>query len=381
MFEITPTGTESSYLSTLIQKICAKTDENPFYAAYLKDLEENRKSILHENYEFLSDEFVQKQIVEIVIQAMIQFKVSLSSRHFLNFIADLIIPNEFDSNEQANEYERLAQSLPNILFNSKGRSQLLDLIGQLNPIHYRNHDVDELLVSLNTLTDWKGLLEERVHEDCAKQWLMPFAGSSEIIKGSFELFVENLISILYLTDALFAKNIQNPTYERYVEYVYAFNKKEMKHIKEFYKNLKLAIFSWKGSPINDYIYLDRLENEQATAQKLKLNAKTDHLEEVSGVKLQSFKPFITVKYVDDYGNDAELLDIDFALYQLLDKVANGYRPNKKDEEDATTFMEFLEKIMLFGEKSKELLVDFIAENIKYRLKIDEFDGYVFEKVE
>lgn len=382
VYELTPSGIESNYLSTIMNKICMNTEDNPFYLAYKKDLEENRQSIIHENYRFLMDEFVQHQIVRIVVQSIIQFKISLSSRHFLNFLADLIIPNDFDGEQKPNEYQRLAQSLPNILFNSSGRSQLLDIIGQLNPIHYRTNVVDELLVTLNTLTDWQTLIDEKVNEDCVKDWLMPFAKDAELIKDSFELFVEHLVSTLYLTDALFAKNIQNPVYNKYIEYVYAFNKRETQQIKAFYKNLKTAIFSWRGTPLNDYIYLEQLENELAIAQKLKLNAKTDHLEPVSGIKLQSFKPFITVKYTSEQGEkSAEMLEIDYSLYQLLYKVANGYRPNKKDEEEATTFIEFLDKIMLFGDKSKEMMFNFLAENSKYRLKFDEFDGYVFEKVE
>ncbi|OCS87291.1 DNA phosphorothioation-dependent restriction protein DptF [Caryophanon latum] len=381
VFELVPGGTESSYLTTLIKKICVQTEDNPFYLAYSKDIEEGRTSILHENYMFLSNVFVQKQIVNLVIQAILQFKISVSSRHFLNFIADLLIPNDFNHEGQLNEYDRLKYSLPNILFNSQGRSQLLDVIARLNPIHSRNETIDTLLVSLNTLSDWRNLIEERIHEEHAKRWLLPFSNGSETIKESFELFVENLVAILYLTDSHFAENLKNPVYQKYVEYVYAFNKCEMSLIKEFYRNLKQAIFNWKGTPLTDYIYLNRLDNELATAQKLKLNAKTNHLESSKLMNLHSFKPFITVKYADDANVRAEFLEVDYSLYELLTKVVNGYRPNKKDAEDATTFVEFLEKIMLFGEKSKELIFDFIEENVKYSLKIDEFDSYVFEKVD
>lgn len=383
IYELTASGAESNYLSSILKKICDESDNNPFYAAYLRDLEENRQTIIHENYQFLADDFVQEQIINLVVQAIIQYKINLSSRHYLNFIADLILPNEVEdgTHRTHNEYDKLTKTLPNMLFQSKGRSQLLDVIGQLNPIHSRTSAIDELLVTLNTLSDWEELLNQKVHIDCAKKWLMPFAKEAEIIKESFDLFVENFIAILYLIDAHFAKNIRNTVYDEYVEYLYAFNKKEMSEIRTFYKELKIAIFSWKGSPMNDYINLECLEGEKTIAQKLRLNPAADQLEALPGLKLQSFKPSITVKYYNNSKSKSELLDIDFVLYQLLKKVTSGYRPNKKDEEDATTFVEFLEKIMLFGEKQNELLFNFQGESMKYRLKYDEFDGYVFEKVE
>ena len=184
----------------------------------------------------------------------------------------------------------------------------------------------------------------------------------------------------YLTDEALAKEIEDPIYASYIDYMYSFNKLHPKKVKDFYKNLRTAIFSWKGAPLADYIVINRLENELATAQKLKLHPKTDHLIERNEVKLQSFKPVITVKYADGHTGEV-VLEIDFALFQLLNKVSNGYRPNKKDEEEATTFIEFLEKIMAFGDKKEEMVIDFIAENKKYRLKLDEFQSYVFEKVE
>ena len=380
MYEISPSGVESSYFMGLIEKVCAPVKDNPFYAAYVKDIEEGNQSIIHENYLFLSNEFVQKQIVDIVIQAMVRYKISVSSRHFLNFIADLLIPNDFEAGTIQNEYNRLSQTLPNILFNSKDRSLLLDTISQLNPIHSRKNTIDELLVTLNTLTNWKVLINNKVLDETAKGWLMPFAYESDLIKGAFEVFVDSLIAILYLTDEAFAKEIEDSVYRKYIEYMYSFNKMQRPKVKEFYKEFRSAIFSWKGSPLTDYIVINRLENELATAQKLKLNPKIDHLQEMKEVKLQSFKPLITVKYADEQ-NGEEMLEIDFALFDLLNKVLNGYRPNKKDEEEATTFIEFLEKIMTFGDKKEEMVINFIEENKKYRLKLDEFQSFVFEKVE
>lgn len=381
MYDLTPDGVESEYFSELIKKVCAINEENPFYVAYKKDKEENRLTILHENYEFLCNEFVQAQLVELVIEAIIKFKVSVSSRHFLNFIADLLIPNKSDTSLVYNPYEKLKHTLPTLLFNSNGRSELLDYIRKLSPMNFRSLIVDELLVTLNTLSDWEKLIEKYVKDDISKKWLQPFATDKDnnLIKDSFDQFIESFVAILYLTDKGFANQIQNNTYKKYIEYLYSFNKFQQQKIKEFYRNFRNSIFSWKGSPLSDYIFLEQLDQDLAIAQRLMLIPRTDHLEGLPETKLQSFKPFITVKYEKD--RKEEVLDIDYPLFELLEKVSNGYRPNKKDEEDAAAFIEFLDRIMSFGDQKDEIVMNFIAENKKYKLKLDEFNSFVFEKVE
>ncbi|AMO86772.1 type I restriction enzyme EcoKI subunit R [Solibacillus isronensis B3W22] len=382
MFELTPNGAESNYFETLLQKICARREENPFYLAYKKDLENGKKTIIHENYEFLSNEFVQKQVVQIIIKVILQFKHSVSSRHFLNFVADILIPHDFKDSIVLKESDRLAQTLPHLLFNSIDRSQLLDYARLVNPLHSRVQVIDELLVTLNTLTDWEVLIEERIGNEIAKDWLRPFtdyADGEEIL----EFLINQVVNTLYLTSEGFAKQCSDIVYQQYLDYLYNFNKNAKPKIREFYKNFKTTLFNWKGSPISEYIYLDISENDFAVAQKLKLNPRLENVDERHESKLQTFKQNISVVFSDSDKKNFVSLDIDFALFQLLVKVEQGYRPNKKDEEDATTFIEFLEKLMNYGNKKDEVIIDFIAENKKYRLLNDEFEdqGFIFEKVD
>lgn len=382
MFELTPNGVESAYFETLLQKICAKTDSNPFYVAYQKDLENGKHTVVHENYKFLSNEFVQKQVVQIVIKVMIQFKHSVSSRHFLNFIADILIPHDFKDSNVLMESDRLAQTLPFLLFNSSDRSQLLDYIKLVNPLHSRIEVIDELLVTLNTLTEWSSLIDERVGVEIGKEWLRPFTDNTEG-EEILEVLISQFVHTLYLTKESFAKDCLDSVYDQYLEYLYNFNKNSRPKIRDFYKCLRTAIFNWKGSPINEHIYLNLLENDLAIAQKLRLNPDPNvmNAEERHESKLQTFKQSIPVAFIGTDKNNPARLEIDYALFKLLVKVEQGYRPNKKDEEDATAFIEFLEKLMDFGNKKDELIFDFVAENKKYRLLNDEFEehGFIFER--
>lgn len=382
MFELTSDGVESNYFESLLQKICAQNESNPFYLAYMEDVKNGKRSIVHENFEFLSNEFVQKQIVQIVIKVMIQFKHTISSRHFLNFIADILIPHNFKDSIVLSESEKLAQTLPNLLFNSIGRSQLLNYTRLLNPLHYRSKVLDELLVTLNTLTDWKSLIEEKVSVDVAKKWIMPFVDNLDDADIVEDLIFQ-VVNTLYLTNEIFANACSDEVYKQYLTYLYSFNKNSKQKIREFYKNLRIAIYNWNGSPINEHIYMNIFDNHFAIAQKLRLNPSLKNEEEKVENKLQTFRINIPVKFMDATRKKSASIEIDYALFKLLVKVEQGYRPNKKDKEDATTFIEFLEKLMDFGNKKDEIIIDFITENKKYRLLNDEFEenGFIFEKVE
>lgn len=375
IYELTANGTRSYYFECLLDKITRKDEKNPFYRAYELDRMHDIYSIVHQNYLFLSNSFVQKQIVQVVIQVMIQYKVPVSSRHFLDFIADILIPRNRTQGVMSSS-EKLHNTLPQLLFGSLDRSQMLSTIQKISPIHYRTSAIDELLVKLNTLSDWENLIKEKILDETAKEWLLPFEG--ELEGEMFEIFIQNFVAILYLTDPKFADKVVNPFYEKFIYYLYGFNCAEPNTIREYHRRIRLAIFNWQGSPRQNYIYINRLENDITVAQQLKLDPENSIYDRRIEDSLETFKPFLRIAYRRQQSSLE--LEINYTLFVLLEKVCEGYRPNKKDEENATTWSEFLEKLMHFGEKKEELLFTFLDEGKYYTLK-KEFGGFVFEEVE
>ena len=50
-----------------------------------------------------------------------------------------------------------------------------------------------------------------------------------------------------------------------------------------------------------------------------------------------------LKYKKEGTNDSNEIDLDYSLYDLLIKVINGYRPNKKDKNQFIKFIEFINR--------------------------------------
>lgn len=377
-YELTEKGPKSMFYSTLLKKIFDESDENPFYLAYRKDEEKDIHKMTHENFRMLQNPSVQKQVVQLIIQSIVKMKLVISARAFLNFVADILMPNDNRETKELTEFEIIELSLPNLLFKRQDRSQILHVLSQLDPVHVRSSYIDELIIELNTLNEWEPIIDKYVLDDTAKDWLHSFGSKSNLTDYSFHSFIESFIRITFLTNEEFYTKVLCKEYKKYLENLYYFNKGEVKKIKGFYEEIKTAIFQWKGSPKKDYIFMDNPSKRYRLSQKLNLHPTIDHIERRDEEQLDSFKINIPLAYKGNADNKRICLDIDYPLYSLLMKVLEGYRPNKNDEEDAVRFVEFIDKMMALGEKKNEILIYFPIDNKFFSIKRDDFGAFVFE---
>ncbi|MEM5016868.1 DNA phosphorothioation-dependent restriction protein DptF [Metabacillus indicus] len=378
-FELTETGPKSSFYSSLLEKIFNSSNDNPFYLALKEDENKNLETMIHKNYKFMQNKFVQDQIVNLIIQTVVKKKLVISARAFLNLIADILIPDDIHNLNDINEFDVLEYCLPNLLFNRKERSIILQALSELDPIHRRSVFIDQLIVELNTLNDWRNVTEVYINDEIAEKWLKPFASKSNLTNSSFNIFFESFIRITFLTNKKFAYNICDISYESYTKNLYYFNSGNNAKIKLFYEEVKTSIFKWKGSPKKEYLFLNKPIEKYRLAQKLNIRPTIEHLTPIKADVLNTFRSTIVLAYHDGNSNNKIYLEIDFPLYKLLMKVKEGYRPNKKDEEDAINFVEFIDKLMKFGEKKKEIIVCFPRDNRFYMIKRDDFGAFVFER--
>lgn len=378
-YELSVNGPNSTFYSALIEKVFSSTINNPFYLALKEDEDKHLNTIVHENYKFMQNQFVQKQIVQLIIQSIIMKKLVISARAFLNFLADILIPDEVVNKKLLNDFEVLEQSLPNLLFNRRERSSILEAINILDPINCRSVHTDQLAVNLNTLNNWAPIIEEYIQDEISKKWLAPIITDNNLINHSFNMFFEFFIRLSYLVNKEFSSSISTNSYKDYLNNLYFFNVGDMQRIRRVYEEIKYAIFKWKGSPKKDYIYLNKPSEKFRLSQKLNLSPSVDHLTERTETSIDTFKTTIVLGYRGDEDSDNIYLEIDYPLYQLLRKVQAGYRPNKKDSEDGIKFVEFIESINKFGNKKNEMLVHFPQDNRFYIVKRDDFGAFVFER--
>ena len=99
--------------------------------------------------------------------------------------------------------------------------------------------------------------------------------------------------------------------------------------------------------------------------------------------IDKFLTTIEIKYKGEGLNESCAIEIDFPLYELLTKVSNGYRPNKKDKNQFIKFIEFISRIEMAGSQKSELIFTEKnrEQNKKFRLEYDdEFEIYRFMEI-
>lgn len=379
-YELTNHGIESSFFSELLKKVVSPEERNPFYRAYKLDMERNIRNIVHYNFELLQSEIIRSRIVDLIVQVIIKYKLVISARSFLNFVADILIPDNV-SDQYMNFSEKIKNSLPFLLFNRKERSEILRYISELNPMNARNPAIDEAIIRLNTEKNWHKIFEEYINNEKARELFKAFLNEDYKFDKILSQISTALILYTYMTNNNFYKKIIDIHYINFINRLYRFNIGDIREIRSFYEEIKEAIFKWKGSPpkYKNYIYLAKqISDGYSLAQMLDL--KPGHTyEKKEEHKLYAFKPTITIAFSDPKTNQTRKLEVDYQLYVLLQKIRSGYCPNKHDEEEAIKFVEFVEHIMNFGNKNEELLICFPIENKFYKLYRDSFGSVVFEK--
>ena len=378
-FEITKNGPQSQFFLSLFNKVFQETNQNPFHLANMEDKKNGVHTMLHENFKFMKNPVVQKQVVELIIQIIIRDKMVISARAFLNFVADILLPDHLDDYHTLTEFERLELNTSNLLFDRSERSPILKAISQKDPIHYRSSDIDQLIIKLNTFSNYDQLFDSYILSKQAANWLKPFRQQESLAGHSFLGLIEVIVRLAYLTNERFALNVCEANYRKFVQYLYSFNAGDKKQIRIFYDEMKKTIFQWRGSPKNEYIYVNSTGEKYQVAQHLEFRPLLNHLSFIYKDVLDSFKTTIHLRYHEGNGEQLVDLEVDYPLYNLLTKVRRGYCPSKKDKEDGIKFVEFIDRIMEYGNKRHELLIQFPMDERSYKLKRDDFGDFIFEK--
>ena len=79
-----------------------------------------------------------------------KYKLVISARALLNFVADIIIPDKLEVIEVLSEFEVLEQAVPNLMFKRKERSPILKTLHELDPVHRRSPYIDQIIIDLST---------------------------------------------------------------------------------------------------------------------------------------------------------------------------------------------------------------------------------------
>ncbi len=390
IYELTENGAESFYIEELLNKIVKKSEDNPFYQSYLKDKKEGIINPFIINYEILSKPGVTKKITDLLVTSLVKHKKILGTRELLNFIYEILIPPivEEDNTNIISILQEINNLLPNLIFNSNKRGELLKITSKEDPIKIRHRNLDQLLIQLNIATDIRPMLKQYFDEEMyfmIEEILGDTVNLNDLSPNEKEEVIEVIIRLLRLCgkeDILYI--FEDSSYKSFMKYLYYYNKGEVSGYKSIFDEVRKAIYNWNGSPKNKYIYLNKNLSNFKVAEEVEFKPnKLGSCLKDDKIKLERFKRSLTLGFEATFTKEVSTLELDYQLYNKIVEINEGYCTSKNDKEEAIIFVEFIDKLLSNGNMEEELLVEDKRDNRQFILRYEDNFGdeeFVFERL-
>jgi DNA phosphorothioation-dependent restriction protein DptF len=389
LFTLTKSFASSDLIISLLSRITAADGANPFYQAYLQYYEHHPNANgcpMRFNYQQLGKKNVQQGLANLVIYAIIKFKLIVSVRDLLNFIYDLIVPSEF-SNLSGDQVKSLFESgtpvlnIPNLLYNklfeSAGRSEIFDALRLIDPIRYRSAGLDDLIFKISS-TDEPFKIYQEYQLDFHYSW----SSMASEFKHKPEL-VKTFIRSLFINRIQFFDH-ELKHYYHFSQYLFQYYRGNKDGLVPLYKDIIKAIYYWNGNS-----KLDKEVNVPIGKKQLEYNVTQNIVirpdiqlgsHSQSTVEVNEFDTNILIGIKADTFGIIFKLDID--LYILLQNVIKGYSPNKLDRENHTNFQQAVDRITILSGQDKPINFEKVGGSAreKFQLTFDPDFGYEFNKI-
>lgn len=357
-YRIDKTGVSSPFYSEVLQKITAVHTANEIYNAWKQDLDNGIRTIAHENYEMLMDVQVQKRVVEKLVQTIIRNKMIVSTRSFYNFIFDIIVPSSVLMNPNRTGFA-LQNTLPNLLFESLNRSDVLSSMSELDPLNDKGMLEDEIITNIFIHADVSTYLKQLL---CANETLMfEKTVQDAISKDAYKEIAKYAIRI----KALLEDEPSDSIYSKFIQYIYSYYKGEYEPLEELFEILEQVLFKWKGSPRDNYIYVsNEAQKDYRLAVPVDLVPKVDEFvfDREKSEFIEASEYFLTI------GFNEYLFELDLRLFEFLILVNKGYCPNLTEINEAIQFEEFYNKVVREAEeKEKRFLLVHLQSNTHFEV--------------
>lgn len=387
IFTLTEQGIETSYLDGLFSKVFGQDMNNPFYTAYLEDRENHAlsQSPVHANYEFMLVEKHQKAMIQRIVETVIMDKAVVSTRDILNLLHDILVPADFDENAYTQDVpgiefiERyIDATVPMLLDEYADVSGFMNTIQRHDILKERSREMDDRLMEFYSMENIQRLFEENLSSTpygfLTKK--ISYTASVNSLEGFKSKIFRFMVRLQYLMNN---ENVseRRQRMERFVRYLYYQNSGNERELKNLYDELKVAAMTWSGDFGDEFICIDSMNPHFWILENLDIKASPNNLGKSDIERIQSFSPLLYLQYTGKVKNSNSPIGItvDFALFELIMSISNGYLPTLQDKNTYTEFVGFIKELSLYGNRSVKIVLRPKESDSKIKEIIIEDDGF------
>ena len=177
-------------------------------------------------------------------------------------------------------------------------------------------------------------------------------------------------------------HLSDPYFEKYMRTLHQFNNNQISAIKEVYFLVQESARRWYGDPKKTKKVVVNLGRNQSKYRVFKdFKAVPDFKKPTPSTDelLTKFVQEFTLYFKLDNSNTPIRININFGLYEILNRILNGYRPNKKDTNNYISFVNLINKLINQDNDAAALEIDEvnIGKAADYELIKDSFGEYKF----
>ncbi|WP_422490382.1 DNA phosphorothioation-dependent restriction protein DptF [Endozoicomonas sp. ALE010] len=315
------------FIQDLLTKITQPTQDNPFYAAWQREVA-TMSGILYVNYRLLQYTEIQQVIIRTLLKVRLKYEQFLTARTLLDFVHQLLTgPGHLFDN----------------LFTSRA-TELAKALAHFDPCTIRSKDIDLFLVqkSLNIANPEFNAFQEGVSDLVIRE---------EMSTGSWIRFFY-LIQDLDLSNNYhhrFVDDFRSQLYEQYIQVwllhqQYTGASAEKKALREFYrKGILEALFRFANRFAPELTSRNQLFLAEYNGYQLSTRADIkESLKRIGDYKPKRLGYFEALLKLDD--DDLPPVPVSSNFLDLILKINSGYRPNKHDKNNIVILEELIDDI-------------------------------------
>lgn len=367
VFTLKEDGVGTEFLSTLIGKVFRETEENPFYQAYKNNDSCTlcQRCPVRHNYEFLSKPEHQQAVIKKIVEVVIKDKAIVSTRDILNLIYDIIVHPDFDYSAMCqcatSEVKYLTKyiqySTPMLIYEYDDISPLLNCMRKHDVLKERQAEMDVAATRFHSLENIYEAFTEATSETSYERL-------NDITKiavlGGIKPELKKLVYRFIVRTKEFKGEYQTSTQKEllaeYIKYLYYQQSGKEKQLKKLYESTKKAIMNWDGQFDSDYICIDDSNERFWVIEQLLIQSAIYKSKAIEDDEVLRFSTNVKIRFKKTSGNDLETaeIDMDYALFEMVSAMREGYRPTVQDKNKHADFVSFVQRLIEFGNKGTRI---------------------------
>ena len=359
-------GTE--FLETLIGKVFLAVENNPFYNAYSGN---NSCSLcqrcpVRHNYEFLSKPENQAAIIRKIVEVVVKDKAIVSTRDILNFIYDIIVHPSFDYNSMCaatSDVKYLTKYIqcttPMLMYEYDDISPLINAMRNHDLLKERQSSMDVDTTRFHSL---ENIYEAFSNATCNTPYERLNDTSKIAVLGGIKPELKKLVyRFIVRTKEIkgeYQASHQQELLSEFIKYLYYQHSGKEKQLKKLYESTKKAIMGWDGQFDSDYICIDDSNERFWVIEHLLIQPAIYKDKPYEDDEVLRFSTNIRLRFKKTNGAPTETAEInmDYALFEMVSAMREGYRPTVQDKNKHTDFVSFVQQLIEFGDKGTRIML-------------------------